>query len=124
MRNLPVWFQRAEGAMIFFGITVLYTAIHGNLWLYLLVFLSIDLSILGYLGGPRAGAIVYNTFHSFTLPILCVAIGLLSYEIVWLSSVGLVWMAHIGIDRTLGLGLKFPDGFKHTHLGKIGWPKH
>ena len=29
----------------------------------------------------------------------------------------LIWMAHIGLDRPLGLGLKFPSAFGHTHLG-------
>jgi hypothetical protein len=29
-------------------------------------------------------------------------------------------MAHIGLDRALGYGLKLPDDFRHTHLGTIG----
>ena len=32
---------------------------------------------------------------------------------VW---VALVWAAHIGVDRAVGYGLKYPTGFKHTHL--------
>jgi uncharacterized protein DUF4260 len=28
-------------------------------------------------------------------------------------------LAHIGIDRALGLGLKYPSGFKDTHLQRV-----
>jgi hypothetical protein len=37
-----------------------------------------------------------------------------------LLGVGLIWCAHIGFDRALGYGLKSPEGFRFTHLGKIG----
>jgi hypothetical protein len=33
---------------------------------------------------------------------------------------GLIWIAHIGFDRALGYGLKYPTGFGDTHLGRIG----
>jgi hypothetical protein len=32
----------------------------------------------------------------------------------------LIWLAHIGMDRALGLGLKFPSAFRDTHLGSAG----
>ncbi len=32
----------------------------------------------------------------------------------------MIWMAHIGIDRALGYGLKYSLGFGFTHLGRIG----
>jgi hypothetical protein len=35
-------------------------------------------------------------------------------------ALGLVWLAHIGVDRLLGYGLKYNDNFQHTHLGWIG----
>lgn len=28
----------------------------------------------------------------------------------------LIWTAHIGLDRMLGFGLKYPTRFKDTHL--------
>ena len=31
---------------------------------------------------------------------------------------GLIWIAHIGFDRALGYGLKYPTGFGDTHLGR------
>jgi hypothetical protein len=31
----------------------------------------------------------------------------------------LIWINHIAVDRLLGYGLKYPAGFKFTHLGKL-----
>jgi hypothetical protein len=35
-------------------------------------------------------------------------------------SLAMIWLAHIGIDRALGYGLKYRTGFANTHLGRIG----
>jgi hypothetical protein len=35
-------------------------------------------------------------------------------------SIAMIWLAHIGIDRALGFGLKYAAGFAFTHLGRIG----
>ena len=35
-------------------------------------------------------------------------------------SIAMIWLAHIGIDRALGYGLKYEAGFGFTHLGRIG----
>jgi hypothetical protein len=35
-------------------------------------------------------------------------------------AIPLIWVAHIGFDRLLGYGLKYPTGFGNTHLGKLG----
>jgi hypothetical protein len=35
-------------------------------------------------------------------------------------SIAMIWLAHIGIDRALGYGLKYITGFGFTHLGRIG----
>ena len=37
-----------------------------------------------------------------------------------LLPVALIWTNHIGVDRLLGCGLKYADGFKWTHLGRLG----
>jgi hypothetical protein len=31
-------------------------------------------------------------------------------------ALSLIWIAHIGFDRMLGFGLKYPTVFKDTHL--------
>jgi len=33
---------------------------------------------------------------------------------------GAVFTTHVGLDRTLGYGLKLPSDFRDTHLGRIG----
>jgi hypothetical protein len=33
--------------------------------------------------------------------------------------VTLIWIAHIGVDRALGYGLKYPSSFKDTHLQRV-----
>ena len=35
-------------------------------------------------------------------------------------SIAMIWLAHIGIYRALGYGLKYGAGFGFTHLGRIG----
>jgi Domain of unknown function (DUF4260) len=35
-------------------------------------------------------------------------------------ALGLVWLAHVGLDRLLGYGLKYDHSFQHTHLGMLG----
>ena len=34
-------------------------------------------------------------------------------------AVGLIWVAHIGLDRALGFGLKYGTRFYDTHLGRV-----
>jgi hypothetical protein len=76
-----------------------------------------DLSMLGYLVNPRVGATSYNLAHSTLGPI---ALGFAA-ALDWLSpALPLIWLAHVGMDRALGYGLKYASGFGDTHLGRIG----
>ena len=88
-------------------------------WYYPLLFFIPDLAILGYLAGPRVGAIVYNFVHHRALALICYVAGIF-LAIPLLSLAGVIVFAHSSLDRVLGYGLKFPDSFTHTHLGKIG----
>jgi len=109
---------RAEGVALLAGATVFYVATGASWWLFALLFLAPDLSMLGYLAGPRAGAAAYNAAHATLVPI---ALGLLGWAAVpALVPLALVWLAHIGFDRALGYGLKYASGFGDTHLGRIG----
>ncbi|WP_096435559.1 DUF4260 domain-containing protein [Alteribacter populi] len=88
-------------------------------WLLFLIFiLAPDLSMLGYLHNNKVGAVLYNIFHTYSFPILVVICGL------WLSSqttlaIGIILAAHIGMDRMVGYGLKYPTNFKDTHLNRV-----
>jgi len=74
--------------------------------------------MLGYLVNARMGAAVYNLVHTTTLPLFFVAFALLSKQLTLLPYL-LIWLAHIGIDRMLGYGLKYPANFKDTHLQHV-----
>lgn len=123
MNKLPIIFERFEGAVLFVAMSGLFFALHGGVWTYILVLLAVDLSMIGYVAGPKVGAIVYNLFHNLAGPVLLLGLGLLSSHLLFLSSWALIWIAHIGADRALGLGLKYPDSFGHTTLGQMGSKK-
>lgn len=111
----PTTAQRIEGAVVA-------SAALGVLWwldaglLTIAVFaLAPDISMLGYVQNPRVGAAIYNAFHVYVGPLALGATGL------WLGGelalvIAATWVAHIGVDRAVGYGLKFPDAFDHTHL--------
>lgn len=86
---------------------------------FALLFLVPDLSMLGYLAGRRIGALAYNVAHSYVGPALLAAFGLAANDAL-LTPIALIWVAHIGLDRMLGYGLKYGAGFGHTHLGHVG----
>lgn len=110
---------RLEGLTLFIGMTLLYAVWDGSWWVYAILFLAPDLSFLGYLAGPKAGAIIYNAAHSYLAPMALMTTGFaLSSPLV--LSIAMIWLAHIGLDRALGFGLKYFAGFVFTHLGRIG----
>lgn len=88
-------------------------------WLAVLVLAAPDLSFAAYALGPRAGAALYNAAHTYLGPAALAAVGLLSGSMTTVV-VGVLWVLHIGVDRALGYGLKYPTGFGDTHLGRIG----
>jgi hypothetical protein len=91
-------------------------------WLYAVLFLSPDVSMVGYLAGPRIGAVVYNFVHHKALGIGLYILGTFMGEPV-LQFTGLLLLGHSSFDRLFGYGLKYPDAFHSTHLGVIGKQK-
>ena len=87
-------------------------------WLFAAAFLLPDLSMLAYLANARAGAVAYNAVHSTIGPVL-VGAGSLLLGYLFLPWLAVVWTAHIGFDWMLGYGLRYPSGFKDTHLGSL-----
>lgn len=91
-------------------------------WWYLLLVLGPDISMIGYAGGNRTGAFLYNLFHHKGIAVLVAVTGfLLPSQALMLS--GIVIMGHSSMDRMFGYGLKTEKGFKYTHLGTIGKQK-
>ena len=74
--------------------------------------------MLGYLANVRLGAAIYNLVHTDTWPLLLGAAAVFEH---WNNALlfSLIWTAHIGLDRMLGYGLKYPTFFKDTHLQHV-----
>jgi hypothetical protein len=115
MFTRPAMLLKLEDAGIFSGILYAYSHLHLSWLLFAILFLAPDLSMLGYLTGPRAGAALYNLAHTYAAPLIILAAAL-SLHRTPLASISLIWIAHIAIDRVLGFGLKYPTHFKDTHL--------
>jgi len=97
----------------------LFLALDFAWWWFLILLLTPDLSMLGYLLGPKVGAWTYNLAHHKGMAIALFVLG--GYlQIPWLQLVGLIILGHSSLDRVLGYGLKYTDSFQHTHLGRIG----
>jgi hypothetical protein len=117
--GLPLLWLRIEGAAILAAGAGLYLNLGGLPIAIVPLILAVDISAAGYLAGPRTGAIVYNLFHNL-------AIGTVALGLAWwlgstaLGLTGAVLVAHAGMDRALGYGLKYPTAFADTHLGRLG----
>lgn len=110
---------RVEGACVLAAAVFLYSRSGSGWSWFALCFLAPDLSFLGYLAGPRIGALAYNAAHAYIGPLACFVAGTLLPQPL-LSAAAIIWAAHVGFDRALGYGLKYADGFGFTHLGRIG----
>jgi hypothetical protein len=88
---------------------------------YALLFFAPDLSMLGYVVNPRLGAWTYNLIHHKGLTVALYVFGYM-LAVPWLMFAGTIILGHSSLDRVFGYGLKYPDAFQHTHLGRIGQP--
>ena len=110
---------RLEALAVLVVAVLIYGHTSSRWGLFALLFLTPDLSMLGYLAGPRLGAWCYNAVHTYVGPLALVVISWFTDSELHLA-LGLIWLAHIGFDRLLGYGLKTTEGFGFTHLGRIG----
>jgi Domain of unknown function (DUF4260) len=117
--TLPALFLRVESLVIVVAAVGLYFDEDYAAWAFFAFLLAPDLSFAAYLAGPRVGAVVYNLAHTYAWPVALAAGCLLTGEAGLPVQVALTWAAHIGVDRTLGYGLKYPTAFRDTHLGRI-----
>jgi hypothetical protein len=110
---------RLEGLVVLAAAVAAYTQLGASWGAFAMLFLLPDLSFLGYLAGPRVGAIAYNAAHSYVGPVALLAFGFVGGMPAALAF-GLIWCAHIGLDHALGYGLKYASEFGATHLGRVG----
>ena len=115
VRHSVRFMLQVEGAVIAAAACWLTLQAGPPIWVWVAVLIAPDLSMAAYWLGPRFGAVIYNLAHTIIWPILLIIYGfVIFYDLV--IAVGALWAMHIGIDRAVGLGLKYPTGFRHTHL--------
>lgn len=106
------------------GIFSLITAAYFHIYpesrgLYFLLFFIPDLSFAAYLISKKWGAIAYNILHHQGIWAVLLIVCFFTNEAYWIK-VSIIFLAHSAFDRVWGYGLKYFDGFEHTHLGWIG----
>jgi hypothetical protein len=116
---------RLEGLAVAALAAVLYWRTGTSWWLFAALWLVPDVSMIGFLANPRIGSWCYNSIHSYLLPIalLCLGLSQLVGYRPMMMGVALIWFNHIGVDRALGYGIKYPTGFGITHLKHMGKSK-
>ena len=107
-----------ELALLLLSMYALYT-MHAQWWIFLLLFIGPDISMLGYTAGNTVGATTYNLFHHKGVAVVFFIVGWV-LENWGLQVTGIVLFGHSSMDRMFGYGLKYFEGFKFTHLGQIG----
>lgn len=112
----PRWILRAEAFAVLAAASALYSSTGASWWLFAGLFFLPDVSMLGYCFNRRIGARVYNFGHSYLGPCALLGLGLTANAAVT-QALALIWIAHIGFDRAVGYGLKYPSHFTDTHLG-------
>lgn len=88
-------------------------------WVFPALILLPDIGMLGYLINSKTGAFLYNLFHLKSVALIILMLGLYNNNEI-LKLIGIIMFSHAAMDRIFGYGLKYPDSFKNTHLGKIG----
>ena len=89
-------------------------------WWFLMLILTPDIGMIGYVFGNRVGAATYNMLHHKGIGILLYLIGASALHLPILKLIGIIIFSHAALDRALGYGLKYDKGFRYTHLGEIG----
>jgi hypothetical protein len=117
----PKLILRLEGLALFAASLAAFIYLKQSFWIFAGLLLVPDLSMAAYLAGPKLGAIIYNIFHTTIAPLLLAIYGVWFGEL-FAQILASIWLAHIGLDRAIGYGLKYATDFKDTHLGRIGGP--
>ena len=110
---------RVEGLVVFLSAVAAYGWLGASWLIFVLLFLAPDLAMLGSLVNARVGSVLYNLVHTYALPLALALFGLFGARPLALT-LALIWVAHIGIDRALGYGLKYSTRFGDTHLVRFG----
>ena len=113
--SIPRLFLHLEGLVVLVSACALYARLGFSWTWFAVLLLAPDLSMLALLMNARVGAACYNLVHTYVSPALMLVI-LIALNRPGSSWIVLIWIAHIGMDRLVGYGLKYPDDLKRTHL--------
>jgi hypothetical protein len=116
--RLPHLLLRLEGLAVAAAAIVLYFHEDFGWVLFVALILAPDLSFAGYAFGPKVGAIAYDLLHTEIFPVALGALGVVADSGI-ATKIALIWLAHIGVDRLVGYGLKYPTAFNDTHLSRV-----
>ncbi|MDO8269447.1 MAG: DUF4260 domain-containing protein [Candidatus Levybacteria bacterium] len=109
---------KLEGLAVLIASLFFYTLVEGNWIVFLLLILLPDISMIGYFKNKKIGSITYNIVHNFFTAFLIITFGFVMNQIL-IQQLGIIMLAHVGMDRVFGYGLKYPDSFKKTHIQKL-----
>lgn len=115
----PRLILRAEGAAAAVVGIWLFMQAGQSWWMFVILLFAPDIAFAAYLAGARVGAVAYNIVHSTLGPLILAAAAWWGGSALALALAG-IWLTHVGMDRALGYGLKYPTAFQDTHLGRIG----
>ena len=118
LARLPHLLLQLEGLAVGAAAVALYFHEDFGWILFVALILAPDLSFAAYVFGPKVGAVAYDAVHTEIFPIALGTAGVVGDSGV-ATKVALIWLAHIGVDRLLGYGLKYPTAFTDTHLGRV-----
>jgi hypothetical protein len=110
---------KLEEAVLFIACIIVFPQLGLSWWWFAGCILLPDIGMVGYAMNPKTGAYLYNFLHHKAVATVIGLSGILTGN-TWLEFTGLILFAHACMDRMLGYGLKYEEGFRSTHLGQIG----
>jgi Domain of unknown function (DUF4260) len=114
----PRLLLRLEGIVLAAAALAVYLHLDYSVVALLALLIAVDLSLVGFLAGSKVGTLTYNFAHTTAFPLIPGGVGVLTDDALMVQ-IGLAWLAHIGIDRALGFGLKYSTAFSDTHLQRV-----
>lgn len=97
--------SKLEGLAIFLASVYFYNITSGNWVLFIALILVPDLAMLGFLRSRAFGSMTYNLVHNYAIGLAKVFLGIFIGN-NFVVSLGIILLAHVGMDRFLGFGLK------------------
>jgi hypothetical protein len=116
--SMPSLLLHVEGLTVLVAVIILYAHLGGSALLFVVLLFVPDVSMIGYMKNPQLGSAIYNMVHTYVAPAILMLVSLMAGSALGIQ-IALIWFAHIGMDRTMGFGLKYAAEFKATHFGRV-----